>query len=355
MNSVTNESFQNLRDSSPLVSAVIVNFNGGETVFRCISSFLEIAHPPLEVIVVDNASTDGSIELIEDKFSSDERVKIIRNHENLGHAEGCNRGAEVARGKYLVFLDQDIEIDKRKHHNGYWLQEMLKIMENDKSVGITQAKIVLERANSLMDNVGLAVDAFGTWETPFGMKESKFDRNIEIFAASSGCSMVRKSVFDDAGGFDPDYFIYDEDTDLSHRVRLLGYKIIFVPTATAVHNGSPIRGISRKHLCNSVKNRACTMLKNYELRNLWWRLTSYLALTFLAAMIFILMKKVDEAKEILRGVTYPIRNFGKIWLKRTYIQSKRLVKDSELMRSGLLRSDILPTLRDIRLKLRHLR
>jgi GT2 family glycosyltransferase len=176
----------------------------------------------------------------------------------------------------------------------------------------------------------------GTWAATYGLKEDKLKENFEVLAASSSCCIVGREAFNEVGGFDPDYFIYDDDTDLSLRVRLLGYNILLVPSAVMVHRGSVLRGINKRTVYHSAKNRMCTMLKNYELTNFWWR---FLVLSFLTSVVsvgFLVLKKFDEAKG----------------MKRLLMQTKRRVRDVELRSKGLIRNDARSTLQDLKLKLR---
>jgi len=345
----------------PSVSIIVVNFNGRELLKRCLTSFLATKYPNFEIIVVDNASTDGSVESIKKSFGACPRIKIVENRENFGHAEGCNIGAKVAKGKYLVFLDSDTEIklgsrlsatDEHPCVAENWLLELVKTMEGDKSVGIAQAKMVLAEDGRQLDYVCTAIDALGTWAATYGLKETGLKQNFEILAASSGCCIVGRKVFKEVGGFDPDYFIYDDDTDLSLRARLLGYKVLFVPSAVVVHRGGVLRGINQRTVHHSAKNRMCTMLKNYEFRNLWWRI---LVLSFLMSMVsfgFLVLKRLDEAKATMKGLLSSVTGFRKIWMKRLLTQSKRRVRDVELMNKGFMRNDIRSTLQDFRLKLK---
>jgi len=347
----------------PSVSIIIVNFNGKEFLRRCLASLLTTNYPNFEIIVVDNASTDGSLELIGKLFGSYSCIKAIKNRENLGHAEGCNVGAKAAKGKYLVFLDSDTEITtggciKENNEHSYvpqnWLSELVKVMEGDESIGIAQAKMVLAKDSRFLDYTCVAIDALGTWHATYGLKEDELKHNFEILAASSGCCIVRKEVFEEVGGFDSDYFIYDDDTDFSLRTRLLGYKVVLVPSAVIVHRGGVLRGINPRTVYHSAKNRVCTMLKNYELRNLWWR---FLVLSFLMSMVsvgFLLLKKFDEARATVEGLSNSITSFRKIWMKRLLVQSKRRVRDAELLRKGLIRNDVRSTLQDLRLKLKYM-
>ena len=336
-------------ESCPSVSLVVVNFNGKELLRKCLLTLSKTDYPNYEVVVVDNASTDGSLTEVRNSFGSDPRIKVVENNENVGHAEGCNIGAQKTNGRYLVFLDSDTEFNADN-----WLWELVKLMETDASVGLAQAKLVLAEDNRCLDYVCVAVDALGTWAANYGSKEENLKENFEILAASAGCCIVRREVFNQVGGFDADYFIYDDDTDLSLRVRLLGYRILFVPSAVVIHRGGVLRGVSGMMLYHSSKNRVRTALKNYELRNVWWRFSVLTFFTFIASVGFFAVKKQEEAKATLRGMINPIKDLPEIWKKRLMFQPKRRVRDFELVNKGLVRNDFRSTLQDLRLKMKHM-
>ena len=333
----------------PSVSVIIVNFNGIEYLSRCLQTLLNTNYPNYEVVVVDNESTDRSIVEIEKCLGSDSRLKFVRNRENVGHAEGCNIGSRISRGHYLVFLDNDTEFKAED-----WLWELVRVMEDDKSVGLAQAKLVLAENNDCLDYVCMGIDALGTWAATYGLKEERFRENFEILAASSGCCIVRREVFDEAGGFDSDYFIYDDDTDVSLRVRLLGYRVLLVPSAVVVHRGGVLRGLNSGTLYHSSKNRVRTALKNYELRNVWWRFSVLSFFTFVVSAGFVVIRKIDEAEATFRGLLSSLRDFRGIWRKRLRFQSKRRIRDYELVNKGFVRNDLRSTLQDAKIKLRHM-
>ena len=336
--------------SSPFVSIVIVNFNGRGLLRQCLHTLLDTDYPNYEIVVVDNASTDGSLAEIGQSFGSDSRIKIVENSENVGHAEGCNIGARISNGKYLVFLDSDIAFEAEN-----WLWELVNVMENDDTIGLAQAKIVLAEDKRCLDYVCVAVDALGTWTASYSSKEEMFKENVEVLAASSGCCIVQREVFDQVGGFDADYFIYDDDTDLSLRARLLGYQVFFVPSALVIHRGGVLRGVSGVAIYHSAKNRLNTVLKNFELRNVWWRFSVLAFFTFMVSVGFFTVKKHDEAMATIRGLVSPIKDLPKIWKKRLLIQSKRRIRDFELVNKGLIRNDFRSTLQDFKIKLKHMR
>jgi GT2 family glycosyltransferase len=339
-----------MSERCPSVSVVVVNFNGREFLRQCLLTLLKTDYPNYDIVVVDNASTDRSVKEIESSFGSDSRLKLVKNSENLGHAEGCNIGARMTTGQYIVFLDSDIAFEDEN-----WLWELVKVMEKDASVGLAQAKIVLAEDKHCLDYVCVAVDALGTWAANYGSKEERLKENFEILAASSGCCIIQREVFNQAGGFDADYFIYDDDTDLSLRARLLGYRILFIPSAVAIHRGGVLRGVSGKMLYHSSKNRLYTALKNYELRNVWWRYLVLSFFTFMVSVGFLVVKKNDEAKATLKGLVSSIKDFQKIWKKRLLFQSKRRVSDFELVSKGLVRNDFRSTIEDFKIKLKYMR
>jgi GT2 family glycosyltransferase len=338
-----------ISESWPSVSVVIVNYNGKELLRKCLLTLLDTDYPNYEAIVVDNASTDGSITENKDIIGSSPKIKLVENSKNFGHAEGCNIGTRKSSGKYVVFLDSDIEFEAQN-----WLTELVNVMETDKTVGLAQAKILLAQDKTRLEYVCVSVDALGSWTANYGQKEKLLKEKFEILAASSGCSIIRREVFEQVGGFDSDYFIYDDDTDLSVRVRLVGYRVLFVPSSVVIHRGGVMRGVSGRMLFHSSKNRFYTVLKNYELKNVWWRFSVLTFFTLLVSAGFFVTKKHQEATATLRGIINPLVMLPKIWRKRLLFQAKRRVKDSELVKGGFVRNDFQSTLQDFKLKMQHM-
>ena len=336
-------------ESCPSVSVVIVNFNGKDLLKTCLKTFLETDYPNFDVVVVDNASTDGSLSAIKSVVDSDSRVKLVKNADNVGHSEGCNVGAQNSNGQYLVFVDSDIEFSSKN-----WLNELVNFMEQDKTVGLAQAKIVLSENQNRLEYFCENVDALGTWSANYGSNAKQIKHNFELLAASAGCCIVPRDVFNKAGGFDIDYFIYDDDTDLSMRVRLLGYAVMFVSSSVVIHRSSVLRGVSGGMLFHSSKNRMHTAIKNYELQNVFWRFPLLCFFTLVVSAGFFVSKKHTEAKASLRGLINPIKDFQKIWTKRLVFQPKRRIKDFELVKKGFVRNDFRATIQDLKIKLQHM-
>lgn len=330
----------------PMVSIIIINFKSIQQLERCLRHLERTKYPNYEVIVVD-CLTKGIDAWIKEYYPN---VKLIHYDYDIGASASHNVDENFLdkNSKYIAFLDNDAYVTEE------WLMELVKVMEDDENVGVAQAKIVRAKNPEILDHVGMAIDVFGTWLTLQWFKADSIKNISEIFVASSAGCIIRRNLFKMVGGFDSDYFIYDDDTDFSFRIRLLGYKIIIVPSSIILHEGEPTRSLIPKKLYHSIKNRMCTAIKNYELRNLWWRLTIYIISLLMAGICLFLVGRFLEAKEVFRSLLYPLVNLRKLWIKRALIQYKRVIRDSELMKRGFILNNIHPTIQDIKTKLTYI-
>jgi len=321
------------------VSVVVINARETKYLEKCLSFLVKTDYPNFEIMVVD-CQTPQIEKWVAERF---ENVKVVHYEYDIGPSASHNVGVAEANStsKYVAFLDNDTVVESK------WLKELIKVVEEDERKGVAQVKILRMDDEERLDHTGLALDALGTWSTTFNTREKTFSRVFEIFAASFASCIVRRDVFNEVGGFDEDYFIYDDDTDFCWRTRLLGYEIIFVPSARARHCGQIAKGLSPRRLYHSVKNRICTMLKNYEQRNLWQRICIFYILTLLSAFALILLLKPDQAFAVLKGLAYPILNLKTVWRKRLTVQIRRRVTDEGLFQKGLLRRDVYPTVLDV--------
>ena len=314
------------------VSVVVINARDKEWLGRCLDSLVKTDYPDFEIIVVD-CQTPRIKEWIAEHFKD---VILVHFEEDIGPSASHNVGAAKAdsSSRYLAFLDNDTTVEPS------WLRELVRVIHNDKEIGIAQPKILKMGMEDRLDHTGLAIDALGTWCTTLNMKEENFNEVLEVFAASLAACIVKRDVFDEVGGFDDEYFIYDDDTDFCWRARLLGYRVIFTPLARVSHSGQIAKGLQPRKLFHGVKNRGYTLLKNYELRNLWWRMGVYCVVMSLCALAFVFFLKLGEALASLRGLASMIVNFKKLYQKRVKVQSSRRVSDKKLFEQKLLRRDV---------------
>jgi len=310
----------------PLVSIVILNYNGREYVKRCLDSVSKLDYPNFEIIFVDNASTDGSLELVRKLFGNDSRLKIVCNNKNLGYAEGSNVGANMAKGKFVIFLNNDIEIDPCS------LKELVEVMEGDSKIGAAQGKIITLGTDKI-DSTGGFIDYNG-WSYIRGKGEidrGQYNKVDEVFFASS--PIVRKELFDLIGGFDPSFFFSSEETDLCWRIRLHGYKVVYVPTSPIYHvgKGTIKKQPSKTILFHALKNNIAMLVKNYGSVNVIRHVPKATLLVIGGTITSILRRNMNGVIAHFKALAWNLLNLKYIWTKRVEVQSLiRKVSDKEI-------------------------
>lgn len=318
----------------PLVSIVISNYNGRKfhLLEPCLRSVLNINYPNFEVILVDNASNDGSVEFSRRLFGQDPHLKILANSENV-YSQGLNKGIAKCKGEYVVFFNNDIKVDPE------YLRELIKILEADKSIGLAQGKLLLESNPEKIDCVGETMDIYGN-PVALGRGERDrggYDRIDEILSASGSASIARRSVLDEVGGFDPKFFIGYEDMDLSLRIRLRGYKVVYIPKAIVYHKRTATDSVSEiraKVKYHFNKNRIATLIKNYSGRNLLIALPISLWLYFSAFTYELIVRRdIKWAIPRLTALLWNMKEIRYILSQRRAVQKDlRRVSDSEILR-----------------------
>ena len=209
-------------------SVIVVNFNGRPYVEKCLSSVLNQDYPGLEVIMVDNHSTDGSAAFVRQRFP---QVLVVENEENLGYAGGINSGIARASGDYLAPLNVDTEVERD------WLAPMVEFLKTSPHVGAVTPKSLLYTNRSKIGVEGLNIHVTGLAFVR-GLNEQDSGEPQEPFpvAGVSGCSFViRRKIVEGMGGLNEDNFMYYDDVDLSWMVNLMGYEVYCVPRSVVYH------------------------------------------------------------------------------------------------------------------------
>ena len=254
----------------PLVSAIILNFNGkkklGDILVHCVSSVLDSDYPNLEVVFFDNGSTDDSVEFVKEKFKTDKKLRIIGIPKNCGPSEGYNKAIEHTRGKYVLILNNDIEVEKNS------IQELVEAMERDPAIGIAQGKtkfldrLRIQSAGGLMD-LTLTTRYIGCNEEDKGQYESI----IETTVPHGACMILRSSMIQEIGLFDSNYLFYHDDHDLGMRARLAGFKVMYIPSSVFYHKeGGPNHTFlkSNEGTYYDINSRVGLFIKNLELKSM---------------------------------------------------------------------------------------
>jgi GT2 family glycosyltransferase len=270
--------------SDPAVSIVIPTFNNLSLLLECIESVRRQDYPPekIEIVVVDNLSTDRTREIIRDRFPY---VKLLPLETNTGFAVACNRGATLAKGDYVAFLNNDAVADKG------WLRALVDTLASSGETAVCVASRIVSHDASETEFDGAASNLFGAgrptsvWGWPDA--PSPPAKGSPILFASGGAMLIQRSVFLDVGGFDPDYFAYFEDVDLGWRLWVLGHRVVYAPAAVVKHLGGATArrtGEHRRYVlweCNAL----ATIVKNYETGNMEQILSAALLLEYKRALL----------------------------------------------------------------------
>lgn len=219
--------------SKPEVSVIIVNYNTADEIEKCLNSVLssQLTVYGLEVIVVDNASTDNSIEVVK-KFP---QVKLIQNKENLGFATANNTGAKQTKGELLLFLNPDTQILPNS------IKKLIQVARERKDAAVVAPKLLNldgTRQNSVrnLPTILKAIqEYFLARESTFSAFSPEAQYQKEVEAVVGAAMLIPKRVFNELGGFDEKYFLYYEDLDFCRKAKDKGYKVVFVPQAKIIH------------------------------------------------------------------------------------------------------------------------
>ena len=314
----------------PLASVIIVTYNAADRVIRCVEAVLEATIAPIQVIVVDNGSTDDTVGELERRFGA--HVEVVALSKNLGPAAARNVAVRQARGRYLAFLDNDTV----PHPD--WLEAPLARMEADPTVGACQCKLLLladptafDYAGDYLSSIGFLIQRVHAGE----LDEGQADEAEEIFSAKSAGMVMLREAFDKAGGFDDDYFIYVEETDLGWRVWLQGYRIVFEPRSVVLHEfgtSTVVLGDRQRVLAKfyGPANYLTTIFKCAGFPSVVPMLTLNAAGWLGVAGWLMLRGGFRDAYHIGRGLAYFALFLPRNWRKRREVQRRRTVTDREL-------------------------
>lgn len=313
---------------SPIVSIILVNYNGLKDLGPCIESLQQQTYSNYEVILVDNNSSDGSAEFVENNYP---KVQVIKTGKNLGFGAGNNVGIIKSRGQQIVFTNYDVEF----HPD--WLLSMIKAA-SDEDIGLVAPKILLFDDREKVNTCGLTFQYTGH---AFSRGANKLSQEFivrEEIASVTGCAfLIKREVLDAIGLFDEEFqkfgkFFYSslEDIDLSWRAQLAGYKIIFEPAAIMYHKyiQKPLTPLRYFYLeCG----RYYTLLKAYRITTLTL-LFPILLFSELLGWAFVTFKGPSFFLEKVKSYVWLIKNIPKVIQNRRIVQSKRITRDSVMLR-----------------------
>lgn len=311
------------KESTPLVSIIILNYNAGDLLLECVESILNTKYDNYEVLVVDNASKDNSHNRCKEKFPV---IELIENTENLGYCEGNNVGIRIAKGTYVVILNPDTLVDPN------WLDELIQGYEMY-GEGLYQPKFLTTSDHSILMSSGNMIQIFGFgYSRGKGQKDTKQFENHEVVGFASGtCLFTHIDVIKKIGMFDSFLFAYLDDMDLGWRALLLGIKSHYIPKSIVYH---PPEGFSFKWSNYKFylleRNRLYCLLTHYTHSTLFKMIPS-LFLTELAIIVFYLKKRMFRQK--INGYFDIIKNRRQIKNRYNEIQNTRTISDKEIIKN----------------------
>ncbi len=312
------------------VSVTIVTYNSGRFIKRCIESVLAQKYPLKEIIVIDNNSTDGTVDILE-RF--EDRCQVVYNGENLGFAAAQNQAIALSNGEWVMTLNPDVLLLPN------FIQSLVDAGQIDPRVGTVCGKLLAMTATFEIPNKPL-VDSTGIYFTPMlrhldrGSQEvdnGHYLRQEYVFGATAAAALYRREMIDDVAVegefFDSDFFVYREDADVAWRAQLLGWRCIYQPYARGYHVRNVLPG-NRRALpaeinMHSVKNRFLMRMKNIS-GSLYRR--NFFSITARDAVVVSCVLFREHSS--LKAFWFLMKNWRKVMAKRRAIQARQRVDDA---------------------------
>jgi len=311
---------------APLISVIMVAWNSKAHLSTCLSALSKQTFQDIEVILVDNGSTDGSADGIESCWP-DLHLTVERLEQNLGFAVANNIGARLARGKYLALLNADAFPEPD------WLEQLVRAANDNPEFTFFASRQIQANAPNLLDGTGDEYHVSGiAWRQNYNQPVSQFGlQTAEIFSACAAAALYLRDDFIKVGGFDEDYFSYFEDVDLGFRLRLAGGRCFYVPQAVIYHVGSAGAGkTSDFSFYYGHRNLVWTFFKDMPAALFWCYLPLHMLMNiYLSASYFFKEKRSIVFKSKMDA----FRALPAILRKRKHVQQMRTVSLDEIRRT----------------------
>ena len=307
---------------NPLVSVIVLNYNAGELLLNCIESIKKSAYKNLEIIVVDNISTDKSQKICKEKYPD---IKLIQNNENFGYCEGNNIGIREAKGDYIIILNPDTIVESS------WIEELISAY-NKFGDGLYQPKFFSLDEKLVLQSTGnmLHIFGFGFARDKGKISDEKIEAIEKINYASGTCLFTSKAVLDKVGLLDPFLFLYHDDLDLGWRAAQIGIDSFYVPKSIIYHAESYALKWSAKKFYWLERNRKYCLLIHYS-KETYAKMRLSLFLVDLCVWLFYLSKGFLGAK--IRAELDIFRNRKAIKIRHKQLEKIKTISDKELIKN----------------------
>lgn len=303
--------------ASPSVTVLIINYNGRKYLDELLNSLRDQVFPDFKTVLMDNASTDDSVQYVRNNYPW---VEVVSHSRNLGFSRAANRGAMRCNSTYFALLNPDMRLEPD------WLQTLVDAAETDGGIAAVASKIRLHGSPGTLNGVGGCMNRIGyTWDR--GMYEEdhgQYDEVAEVFFASAGAALFRRELFFQVGRFDEHMFMYHEDVDFGWRCWLLGHRIVTAPRAVTYHHFAAStrasRGMEWREKLGERHNIR-SLIKNYERANLLKALKD----------LVLLPQRVGRKLQMGGNFLWNLWHLRDTLRQRQIIQASRARSDRELM------------------------
>lgn len=318
------------------ITVVVVNWNNRDLLRECLFSLRRQTYRNFHVIVVDNGSVDGSMDMLDNEF--DGFVYIIKNRRNKGFCAAVNQAIRASKSDYVALLNNDAEAQPA------WLEALVRAMNDADKMGMCASKILKYDQPSVIDKVGHLIypDGQNRGRGTGQMDQGQFDKQEEALFPDGCAALYRRAVFNEVGLFDEDFFAYGDDAEMGMRARLGGWQAVFCPDAIVYHHHSQTLGAySPQKVFYVERNRVWLAIKLFPLPLLLLN-PYYAGLRFLAGALASVARRGDAGSfvreystlrlmwTLLRADGAALVRLPRMWKKRAQVKKIQKISNAEL-------------------------
>jgi len=318
----------------PLVSVLILTFDHTDLLKDCLDSVLRSDYPNIEFIVSDNGSKEDIVSFVKKNYPN-QKIKVVRLKKNKGLTGGFNFGFKFCQGKYVMLLSNDTKVKRDT------ISLLVDVGENDSSVGIISPKIIQMKNPRYLHHAGSFITYSG-FLYHYGILQNKdykkYQKSYYIFSCNGAGFLIRREAAKVCGLFDEDFFYFYDDSDLSHRIWLAGYTVVYCPEASLWHSWSAtMQGANSQIWYYNHRNHISSFIRNLSLPYLLLILFNFNLMLMLWFFINILKLKFDIAITLPRAYFWHLIHIGQTLRKRNLVQNKiRRISDTEIFKKCLV-------------------
>jgi GT2 family glycosyltransferase len=310
-------------DKSPAVSIIVLNWNGERYLRRCLDAIAAQTFRDYEVLVLDNASTDGSVESVPARWPS---FRLVKFDQNLGFAVGNNQGAKIARGRWVAFLNNDAFPEPE------WLANLVRAAQTHTEFSFFSSRLVYSGDTNLTQDTGDIYHVSGfAWPRDNNCPiQSAHLQSDEVFSPCAAAALYEREAFLEVGGFDEQFVSHYEDVDIGFRLHLRGYRCLYIPEAVVAHVGSASYGRESDRTVYQVqRNVVWSYIANMP-GGLFWK---YLPAHLFANLVFLIYYSLrGQWEAVWKAKWHAARSLPALLQKRNRIQSLRRIQPGEIER-----------------------